>query len=66
MCPCGGLLEECICGDQCCPYCGCTTEAIYGPDGDLDDEYDEDDDEYDEDEAAHVPVVTLQPAARYL
>ncbi len=23
MCECGGTLAECVCGDQCCPYCGC-------------------------------------------
>lgn len=27
MCECGGCLVECLCGDQCCEYCGCRTEA---------------------------------------
>lgn len=28
MCECGGCLQECPCGDRCCPYCGCRTEDV--------------------------------------
>jgi hypothetical protein len=35
MCECGGCLQECPCGDRCCPYCGCqgigTPDVDYGP-----------------------------------
>lgn len=34
MCPCGGELVECVCGDRCCDDCGCTAEdqTAYDPD----------------------------------
>lgn len=27
MCPCGGELIECICGDRCCDDCGCRNQG---------------------------------------
>jgi hypothetical protein len=30
MCECGGCLTECVCGDRCCPLCGCTNDCLPG------------------------------------
>lgn len=31
MCGCGADLTECLCGDRCCPVCGCTSVWLDDP-----------------------------------